>query len=98
MRLAPLARAAWVALVVLAVGVAGHLWHHITDQDCESAARGPAHACSACSALHGGVLTGQSEPALSPPPSEPGHLTLPPTETGVTRVAPVGPPRGPPIA
>jgi hypothetical protein len=98
MRLAPLARAAWVALVVLAIGGGAHLWHHFADPDCETTARGPAHPCSACAALHGGLLAGPSEPALTPPPGVSAHLTLPPTATRAAHVAPVGPPRGPPTA
>ena len=96
--LAPLARTAWVALVVLALGGAGHLWHHLVDPECESTVQGSEHACAACSALHGGILAGPSEPALAPPPIASAHLPLHPTETGLAHVAPVGPPRGPPAA
>jgi hypothetical protein len=90
--------AAWAALLVFAVGGAGHLWHHLSDLDCESTIPGSVHACAACSALHGGILAGQGEPALTPPPSGPARVTLPPTEAGVAHLAPVGPPRGPPTA
>ncbi|MGH7730733.1 MAG: hypothetical protein ACRENJ_05710 [Candidatus Eiseniibacteriota bacterium] len=94
----PLARIAWAGLLVLALGATGHLWHHLTDPDCESRVQGSAHACPACSALHGGILAGQGELALSPPPSGPARLTLPPTDTDAAHAAPVGPPRGPPTA
>jgi hypothetical protein len=93
-----LAKAAWVALAVLAIGGASHLWHHLTDSDCESPDQGASHACSACSALHGGMLAGESQPASTPPPSTRSRFVLPATGIRVAHVAPVGPPRGPPAA
>ena len=98
LRFPPIARAAWIALVGLAIGGAVHGWHHVADPLCESPDLGSTHACAACSALHGGVLAGQSDPALTPPPTGPAHLTLLPAEPRVAHDAPVGPPRGPPAA
>jgi len=97
MRLDRLATIAWVLLLVLTLGAAGHLWHHLTDSDCESAQRG-GHACSACAAFHGGVLAGHSDVAEAPPPSTPSHLDLSATGSESAYRSPVGPTRGPPTA
>lgn len=90
---------AWAALLVLALGAAGHLRHHLTDPDCESpGARGSSHACAACAAFHGGVLAGHDDVALIPPPRPSSRISLPATEHTVVHECPVGPTRGPPAA
>lgn len=73
---APFAAFATCALLLLALGGAAHLEHHIADPHCD---RGPApesHACG-CSSLHGGAIhadapglaaatTGFAAPSLTP--------------------------------
>jgi hypothetical protein len=88
---------AWASLLVLTLGAAGHLWHHLTDPDCESPQRG-GHACAACAAFHGGALAGHAEPAVAPPPSAPSRSFLPATDCESAFASPVGPTRGPPTA
>jgi hypothetical protein len=90
-----IAAIAWTSLLVLGLGAAGHLWHHLTDADCESPARG-GHACSACAGFHGGALTGHSEAAAAPAPSTPSRFLLPATDCAIAYASPVGPTRGPP--
>jgi hypothetical protein len=97
MRLDRLATIAWVSLLVLTLGAAGHLWHHLTDSDCESPLRG-GHACSVCAALHGGVLAGHSDVATATPPSTPSRFHLPATDGEAVHASPVGLTRGPPTA
>lgn len=97
MRLDRLATIAWVSLLVLTLGAAGHLWHHLTDADCESPLRG-GHACSACAAFHGGVLAGHSDVAAAPPPSTPSRLNFSATDCESVHASPVGLTRGPPTA
>ena len=88
---------AWASLMVLALGAAGHLRHHLTDRDCESPLRA-GHACSTCAAFHGGVLAGHGEVASAPPPSPPSRLSLPTPDGESPYASPVGPTRGPPTA
>ena len=86
---------AWASLLILGLGAAGHLWHHLTDADCEGS--GPTgHACSACAAFHGGALAGHTEAAVATPPSAPSRLHLPATDCVSAYATPVGPTRGPP--
>jgi hypothetical protein len=57
---------ACVALAVLALGSAAHVWHHLGDPSCENE-RGGLHPCTACSSLHAAAeLTdaGVSSPRL----------------------------------
>ena len=86
---------AWTSLLVLAIGAGAHLWHHLTDPDCESPGRA-GHACSACAAFHGGALAGHSEAAEAPPPTTPSRFLLPATDCASAYATPVGPTRGPP--
>ena len=97
MHLDRLATIAWVSLLVLTLGAAGHLWHHLTDPDCENPLRG-GHACSACAAFHGGVLAGHGDVAAAPPPTTPSRLNLSSTDSECAYASPVGPTRGPPTA
>ena len=90
-----IAAIAWTSLLVLGLGAAGHLWHHLTDTDCESPLRG-GHACSACAAFHGGALAGHSEAPAVSPPSTPSRFLLPATDGAIAYASPVGPTRGPP--
>ena len=95
---APLVRCAWVALMVLAIGGASHLAHHLADADCERVAEGAPHACAACAAFHGGLLAGASQPLPAPAPRSDSHFIVHPIAIQDTHAASVGPPRGPPTA
>jgi len=88
---------AWTSLLVLSLGAAGHLWHHLTDSDCESSGRA-GHACAACAAFHGGALAGSEDAAVAPPPGAPSRFHLPATDWACVYASPVGPTRGPPTA
>jgi len=88
---------AWVSLLVLTLGAAGHLWHHLTDRDCESPLRS-GHACASCAAFHGGLLAGHDEVAVVCPPRLPSRFKLPATDCESAYTSPVGPTRGPPTA
>jgi hypothetical protein len=90
-----IAAIAWTSLLVLGLGAAGHLWHHLTDADCESPQRG-GHACAACAGFHGGVLAGHSEPAVAPPPSPSSRCLFPAIDCESAFASPVGLIRGPP--
>ena len=85
------------SLLILAVGAAGHLWHHLTDSDCESPLRG-GHPCVTCAAFHGGVLAGSGEVTIAPPPSVPPRFSFLATDPLSAYETSVGPTRGPPTA
>jgi hypothetical protein len=89
---------ALIAVALLALGVAGHLWHHVTDTGCESTARGVAHPCSLCAGLHASALAEDSPAGTVPATSLPQPIVLPEAQDHARGLGDVGAPRGPPLA
>jgi hypothetical protein len=68
-------------LIVLSIGGALHITHHLLDPDCESAAGAESHPCVSCSALHGGVVEAVDVGA-APPAALSHHTVLPASSAG----------------
>jgi hypothetical protein len=64
---------ALLLLGVIAVGSAGHWWHHITDPACDAEGRRGPQPCATCSALHSGAPEPQQQITASPDPIAIAH-------------------------
>lgn len=85
-------------LTALALSGGFHLWHHLTDADCERPAQGGTHPCSLCSALHSAALAEGLREAVAPAPSEPTPVFHPASLDRADDTHRVGAPRAPPSA
>jgi hypothetical protein len=85
-------------LLMLALSVAGHFWHHLTDAACENPDQGLPHACAQCSALHGGVLAEDLQRAASPHLSVLACVLHQEDADRVAELHTEGSPRAPPLA
>jgi hypothetical protein len=86
-----------VVLVALALGAAGHFWHHLSDRACERPDQGRPHPCAQCSALHGGVLAEESQRAVPPGLSAIDRLVLLDDGDRAVALRGGGSPRAPPL-
>jgi hypothetical protein len=54
-----------LVIALLALGSAGHFWHHVTD-DCENNPHGLSHPCAQCAGFHGGLLSEATQTTTVP--------------------------------
>ena len=82
----------------LCLGSVCHLWHHLTDPQCEATGRRGAQPCATCAALHGGSIV--TAPKVAPLPDFSPSTEAPTTSftAPAATVVRAAPPRGPPVA
>lgn len=86
-----------VVLAVLALGSAGHFWHHLTD-DCESSGQGFPHPCAQCGGLHAGVLAEAIQAAAAPRLEVLAPVDVAADADRVVQPRGTGSPRAPPLS
>lgn len=89
---------ALAVLTTLAFSGGFHLWHHLTDADCERPDQGGSHPCSLCSALHSAALAEGLQEAVAPAPSRPTSVFHPASIDRADDIHHVCAPRAPPAA
>lgn len=92
-----LARAAALAIVLLALGAAAHFEHHLLGPDCESGPTSSSHPCASCSVLHGGTLAESTVTGIAPTASRPTESHNPGTVAPAATIPGSCAPRGPPL-
>jgi len=86
-----------VVLAVLALGSAGHFWHHLTD-DCESSSQGFPHPCAQCGGLHAGVLAEGIQTAAAPRLADLALVDVACDANRAVQTRGAGSPRAPPLS
>jgi len=86
-----------LVIALLALGSAGHFWHHLTDDSCESPRQGFPHPCSQCAGFHGGVLAEATQAAAAPRLADLTPVFVGEDIDRVPQPRGVGAPRAPPL-
>jgi hypothetical protein len=85
-----------VVVAILALASAGHFWHHLTDDGCESP-RQP-HPCAQCSGLHAGVVAEAIHAAAAPRLADLAAVFVGEDLDRVEQPRVTGSPRAPPLS
>lgn len=87
-----------VVVAILALASAGHFWHHLTDDGCESSRDAFPHPCAQCAGFHAGVVAESIQAAAAPQLGDLSAIFVGEDIDRVEQPRVTGSPRAPPLS